>query len=382
MSSYWEKKSFWENIDFGIVGSGIVGLFAALRLKELFPESRVAVFERGALPSGASTRNAGFSCIGSLSELLDDLEALSEAEMLQLVRNRAAGLQKLRATLGDSRIGYADTGNFELFRKEDTALYEKCIAALPRFNALLHPVTGLKETFSLMRTPDLETLPGAALGIKNNFEGVLDTGKMMFELIQKSRKAGIEIYNGMKTESFEENTNGVRVLTEDKTEIAVKYLLFCTNAFAKNREVAAEIQPFRNQVFIYHMANHKIPAGGYHFDKGYVYFRPLDEDRILIGGGRNIDPTTESTSDFGQTEKIENYLKNLLENLMAAKLGSPVMKWSGILASGPKKLPIVKMLSQRTGIAVRLGGMGVAIGSLTGTHAAELFASVDTTKKD
>lgn len=382
MMSYWEKKSFWENINFGIIGSGIVGLFAALRLKELFPDSRVAIFERGILPSGASTKNAGFSCIGSLSELLDDMESLSEREMLQLIKNRTEGLQKLRSTLSDSKMGYSNTGNFELFRKEDIACYEKCIAALPGFNELLQPVTLREETFTIMQPEDLKVFPGAFFGIKNHFEGILDTGKMMFELIQMSRERGIEIYNGVKVESFEEDSDKVILRLENQNEISVENLLFCTNAFTKNVEVVSDIMPFRNQVFIYNIKNHKIPEGGYHLDKGYVYFRAVDKDHILIGGGRNIDPKTENTKDFGQTEKIENYLKGLLGNLLNIKLNSPEMKWSGILASGAVKIPIVKLLSPRIGVAVRLGGMGVAIGSLVGTQAGELFASVDRIKRN
>ena len=36
--SYWEIKSWLSNIDYTIVGSGIVGLNCALRLKEKFPD--------------------------------------------------------------------------------------------------------------------------------------------------------------------------------------------------------------------------------------------------------------------------------------------------------------------------------------------------------
>ena len=72
--SYWERESFFRDIDVAVIGSGIVGLSAALRARELAPSARIAVLERGALPIGASTRNAGFACFGSVSELLDDMD--------------------------------------------------------------------------------------------------------------------------------------------------------------------------------------------------------------------------------------------------------------------------------------------------------------------
>ena len=35
--SYWEKQSFFEHIDVAVIGSGIVGLAAAIHLKEKNP---------------------------------------------------------------------------------------------------------------------------------------------------------------------------------------------------------------------------------------------------------------------------------------------------------------------------------------------------------
>ena len=100
--SYWELKNWFTNVDYTIVGSGIVGLHAALRLRERFPESKILILEKGMLPQGASTKNAGFACFGSLSEIIDDLKTHSEEEVIQLVQKRWNGLQLLRKRLGES----------------------------------------------------------------------------------------------------------------------------------------------------------------------------------------------------------------------------------------------------------------------------------------
>ena len=76
--SYWEKNTFFTEIDVTIIGSGIVGLHAAIYLKLMRPQLKVVVVDRGFLPYGASTRNAGFACFGSVSELLDDLSREDE----------------------------------------------------------------------------------------------------------------------------------------------------------------------------------------------------------------------------------------------------------------------------------------------------------------
>ena len=62
--SFWERESFYNDIDYAIIGSGIVGLSAAIELKEKYPKAKVVVLEKGFLPSGASTKNAGFACFG------------------------------------------------------------------------------------------------------------------------------------------------------------------------------------------------------------------------------------------------------------------------------------------------------------------------------
>ena len=61
MFSYWEQQSF-TSYDYVIIGSGIVGLSTAIELKEKFPGATVLILERGLLPTGASSRNAGFAC--------------------------------------------------------------------------------------------------------------------------------------------------------------------------------------------------------------------------------------------------------------------------------------------------------------------------------
>jgi len=115
--SYWEIKNWFSAVDYTIVGSGIVGLHAALRLRERFPESKILVLEKGMLPQGASTKNAGFACFGSMSEIIDDLSSQSEEEVIQLISKRWKGLQMLRKRLGDSAIDFKPYGGYELFLK-------------------------------------------------------------------------------------------------------------------------------------------------------------------------------------------------------------------------------------------------------------------------
>ena len=113
--SYWELKNWFTDVHYTIVGSGIVGLHAALRLRERFPESKILVLEKGMLPQGASTKNAGFACFGSISEIIDDLKSQTEQQVIDLITKRWDGLKLLRKSLGDDAIDFNPNGGYELF---------------------------------------------------------------------------------------------------------------------------------------------------------------------------------------------------------------------------------------------------------------------------
>ena len=67
---------------------------------------------RGLVAYGCEvSRNAGFACIGSVTELLDYKHSMTDTEILELYDWRRKR-SKLRRRLGDSNIGYAANGSF------------------------------------------------------------------------------------------------------------------------------------------------------------------------------------------------------------------------------------------------------------------------------
>jgi len=134
-----------------------------------------------------------------------------------------------------------------------------------------------------------------------------------------------------------------------------------------------EVQPARAQVLITKPIKNLQIKGTFHVDKGYYYFRNID-NRILFGGGRNLDFKTEETSEFGQTAIVQNELENILKTTILPNTPFEIEhRWSGIMGVGNQKKAIVKQVSNQVFCGVRLGGMGVAIGSLVGKELAELL---------
>lgn len=366
--SYWEIKSWLTNIDYTIVGSGIVGLSCALSLKERLPKANILILEKGMLPQGASTKNAGFACFGSLSEILDDLKSHTEDEVLELVNKRVKGLQVLRQNLGDNAINYQQHGGYELFTKADATLFDACMSKMDVVNQLLQPI--FKGNVFCLKGNLFNFTNIQEHYIFNAFEGQLDTGKMMQALLEKVQSLGIKILNNVSVKSFSEDGNAVKVVT-DHFEFSTSKLLIATNGFA-SQLLDEDVKPARAQVLITKPIKGLHIKGTFHLDKGYYYFRNID-NRILFGGGRHLDFKGEETSAFGQTPLIQNKLKDLLATTILPHTPFEIdYSWSGIMGVGKRKKAIVKQLSNYVYCGVRLGGMGVAIGSLVGKELADL----------
>ncbi|WP_179344571.1 NAD(P)/FAD-dependent oxidoreductase [Winogradskyella ursingii] len=368
--SYWEIKTWLTNIDFTIVGSGIVGLNCALQLKSRFPTAKIIVLEKGVFPQGASTKNAGFACFGSLSEIIEDLKTHSENEVLELIKKRINGLNLLRKNLGDKVIDYQNLGGYELFLNSEDELYQSCIERKDKINQLLKPVFN-GNVFSIKQ--NLFNFQNVKSNLCfNKFEGQLDTGKMMNALLNKAQSLGIKILNNCNVQEFSDDSNGVKIKT-NTVDFSTNKLLVATNGFA-SKLLNENVKPARAQVLVTKPIKNLEIKGTFHLDRGYYYFRDID-NRILLGGGRNLDFITEETTEFGTTKKIQNKLEELLKTTILPHTNFEIdHSWSGIMGIGNRKKAIVKQLSNNVYCGVRLGGMGIAIGSLVGKELADLIS--------
>ena len=364
--SYWEIKSWFTNVDFTIIGSGIVGLSTALHLKGKYPKSNILILEKGQIPNGASTKNAGFACFGSLSEISSDLKNHSIQEVIDLVEKRWNGLSLLRKTLGDKNIDFQQLGGYELF-DNDSNLFDDCVPKMNEINNYLKPV--FKENVFSVVSNEFNFKNINSQLIHNKFEGQIDTGKMMEALLIKVQSTGVKILNNADVSYIDDF--GTVTLANDFSFQADK-IIIATNGFA-NQFLEENLQPARAQVLITEPIKDLQIKGTFHLDEGYYYFRNID-NRILLGGGRNLNFKREETSEFGTTELIQQKLESLLKEVILPNQEVKIAhRWSGIMGVGNQKKAIVKQVSNNVYCGVRLGGMGVAIGSLIGKEISEII---------
>jgi len=373
--SFWERESF-QSWDYIVVGAGLVGLSTAVHLRQKQPSAEVLVLERGVLPSGASTKNAGFACFGSLTELVADIEKMGEDKCLGLVKKRWDGLQLLRKMTGDTAIDFQQNGGFELISEREL----DCLASMDKVNRLLSPFFGqnvYREDKSMVAKFGFSSKHIRTI-VTNPFEGQLHTGKMIRELYRKATSLGVHVITGCEVQSHTDLNAGAELSVRSiggANEIVFKArkVAFCTNAFASKYFPQLDIKPGRGLVFVTEPLE-KVPFEGvFHMEDGYYYFRNI-ANRILLGGGRKLDFEGEATTDFGINQMILERLQSLLSEVIVPGSQLAVdQQWSGIMAFGKTKVPIVEKITDDVAVGVRLGGMGVAIGSLVGQELGDLL---------
>lgn len=371
--SHWERDALLEH-DFVVVGGGLIGMSLALELAAARPAARIAVLERGLLPSGASTRNAGFACFGSLSELLSDARRMGEDAALELVVERWLGLRALRARFSDEELGYEACGGYELFAPGELAPLEQ----LERVNALLRPHLGE----DVYRRADAEL---ARFGFAHTralvhcpLEGALHSGKLAAALQAHARRAGIALFTGARCTGFAPGKRGLAVRIAapgpgvPELELEARQIALCSNAWIAEHCPELGLEPARGQVLLSAPVDDLPFRGTFHFDEGYYYFRHVGQ-RVLFGGGRMLDPTGERSSALELAPAIQLELERLLrERILPGRACRVEMRWSGIMGFAPRKQPFVARRDAHCVIAFGCNGMGVALGTRLAASAARL----------
>lgn len=356
--------------DFIVVGGGLVGLQTAIELRERRPRARVVVLERGTLPAGASSRNAGFACFGSLTEILHDIALMGEDDALELVAQRWRGLAQLRARCGDAAIGYEAHGGFEL-------LFERHLPVLEQLDELNRKLQALfgRAVFSV----DPAALHVRRFGntvralVCNPLEAQLHSGRLMRTLAAIAACKGVELHTGVEVLALDEGDGEVCLKTDGMAFRAARVAV-CTNGYTANLLPDAGIVPARGQVIM----TVPLPGlgwkGAYHLDEGFYYFRNVGE-RVLLGGGRNLDPLAEKSTEMEVTDAIQTALEKLLHDIILPGREDIRIehRWAGVMGFSADKKPVVRSVSDRVALGFGCNGMGVALGADIAARTAQLL---------
>jgi glycine/D-amino acid oxidase-like deaminating enzyme len=365
MQSYWEQDSL-THFDYSIVGGGILGLFTAIELREKYPNVTIAIFEKSMFSQGATSRNAGFVCFGSASEITSDRKLLGDTKTFELIQKRWQGIQLIQSQFSNEEIDYKNYGGYELLREKYTEI------DLEELNQFLFPIfnqsvfeyrdDAVKE-FCFQQVKSI---------IYNKLEGQLHSGKLILALHKQIQSKNIfffsntEVteYKGAESSARDSAGSGlVEFSTMGHTPLLTKKLIYCSNAFAP-KEIST-VKPGRGQVLITKPIEGLSIKGTFHFDDGFYYFRNVD-NRILFGGGRNIDFNSETTNELELNQKIQADLIQKLKEIILPNTSFEIdIQWSGIMAFSDTKLAVINQISENIIYAMNCNGMGVSLSPMT-----------------
>src|SRR3954471_13686444 len=139
--SIWEKNTWFAPQDIIIIGSGFNGLWAAYHLIKKHPKLKITIVERGVIPTGASTRNAGFACFCSLCEVVGVAQAMGTDKMLSILEMRFKGLDEIQKHFSNKEIDFELTGGYELYDGNNKSYSEELLNNIDYINSLVKPIT-------------------------------------------------------------------------------------------------------------------------------------------------------------------------------------------------------------------------------------------------
>lgn len=372
--SFWERKEYFEGVDFLIIGAGIVGCSTAFHLRKKYPSAKILMVERGFLPCGASTKNAGFASFGGPVELMDDLKKQNAALVWDTVNARYEGLIYLRELIGDEAMDFQQNGSWDIVTPDQVGLAEEVREQLTSMNVELEKITGVKDVFTEDNGISRKFgFSGVETSFHINLEGQIDTGKMMRHYHRLITGSGILLLHGITVNSIDEHQG---IISTSVGEIFADQIVVTVNGFTQQLLKSEDILPARAQVLVTSPIPDLKIKGTFHYDCGYYYFRNF-ENRILLGGARNLDVQGETSYDMVTTSLIQDRLRELLHDMILPERSYTIdYQWSGIMGVGESKYPIIRRINSRVSIGARLGGIGVALGTDVGKKLAEIVCNI------
>jgi gamma-glutamylputrescine oxidase len=327
-------------VDVAIVGAGITGCSAALRLAEA--GRRVRVHDARGVAEGASGRNGGFALRGAAPRYDVARETYGRDRALGLWRWTEAALDRMESLAGDAleRPGSyrlaVDDEERENIRAEYEALREDGIAA-----------------------EWLDEFPGFSGAILHVGDGSLQPARFVRRLAARAAAAGVDIRE-------HDEVADVAALDADHVVVA-------TDGYGRGLlpELADALWPARGQVIVSEPLDRVLYDRPHYARQGFDYWQQLPDRRLLLGGFRDVSILDELTDVEETTPAIQASLERFLAELAGAEM--PVShRWAGIFALTQDMIPLVGRVPAREGVWIAAGYSGH--GNVLGFACGELVA--------
>jgi gamma-glutamylputrescine oxidase len=332
-------------VDVAVVGAGITGIAAALRLAE--NGKRVRVHDARGVAEGASGRNGGFALRGGASRYDVARETYGVDGACELWRWTERALDRMADLAGDA---LQRNGSFRL--AADSEERDEIRAEYEAFRE-----DGIDAEW-------VDDLPGHLAG---RFEGgivhprdaALQPARLVRRLAARAADAGVEIREHDRV--------------ADVAALDAEQVLVATDGYGHGLvpELADTIWPTRGQVIVSEPLDRVLYDRPHYARQGFDYWQQLPDRRVLLGGFRDVSILDELTDVEEMTPTIQDSLEAFLGDLIGE---TPRIshRWAGIFGLTQDMLPLVGRVPGRDGLWVAGGYSGH--GNVLGFASGELVA--------
>ena len=400
--SFWEFDSFKGPWDFVIIGAGVTGLNAAIELKKQKPTLRVLVLEAKNTGAVASSRSAGFLCLGSPSEQWAQMDALGETAWMHWTAAKWAGIQRMLRLLGTKSMKYSRVKAYEIvplpgaFRRSDVDI-DRVVHDMKLLNERMQKVASQPLPFrSERKRKKVAEIPlpfpyygnPVSLGTKQGwgmdatmalpiaFEGQVHPMILLHSLKRYATNLGIHILQGFPVASLGPVDRDLQeIYFDNQLIIKSKNIILCTNALTNNLVPQPQVIPQRGQILVSAPIPGGLPnrlKGNFHGDAGYLYYRNLGNDRLLLGGARNLDFQKEQSDQWAENPAITDQLTQYAHRVLGMKPEDLVWEqaWSGTMGFTATGVPHLQDMGGQRWLVAGMNGMGMALGPEMGRRVA------------
>jgi glycine/D-amino acid oxidase-like deaminating enzyme len=334
-------------VDVAIVGAGITGCSAALRLAE--GGLRVRVHDARGIAEGASGRNGGFALGGSAARYDVARETYGAEQAAAYWRWTEDALDRMTELGGDS---LRRTGSYRLAGDEEER-------------------EGIQLEYEALRADGfdadwLEDVPGGAAGrfhgaISHPHDAAIQPARFVRRLAGLATAAGAEIRE-------HDPVDDVEALEADRVLVA-------TDGYGHGLvpELADLIWPTRGQVIASEPLDRVLYDRPHYARQGFDYWQQLADGRILLGGFRDVSILDELTDVEETTPTIQSSLESFLHELAGAEV-AVTHRWAGIFGLTQDMLPLVGPVpgrDERVWVAGGYSGHGNVLGFACGALVAD-----------
>ena len=333
--------------DVAIVGAGVTGCSAALRLAEA--GLRVRVHDARGIAEGASGRNGGFALGGGAAryDVARDTYGAEPAKAFWRWTHEA--LDGMAELAGDA---LRRTGSYRLAGDEEER-------------------EGIRLEYEALREDGFEAewlddVAGGAAGrfhgaISHPHDGSIQPARFVRRLAALATTAGAE---------FREHD-----LVDDVGALDAERVLVATDGYGHGLvpELADLVWPTRGQVIVSEPLDRVLYDRPHYARQGFDYWQQLPDGRILLGGFRDVSILDELTDVEETTPTIQSSLESFLHELVGEQV--PVThRWAGIFGLTQDMLPLVGAVpgrDERLWVAGGYSGHGNVLGFACGELVAD-----------